>query len=121
VGVTSREIRMPVMEPERLPPPRMNATLHGQVVSSPHIVHSGHVTHTAVLHDQIHGLVHVHTVPREGQKTAMPPYVIEPPDVLSVQLLRDPKRVPQPIDGQFLVRPMARSPSASTAPSTWPV
>jgi protein involved in polysaccharide export with SLBB domain len=122
----SRVIQMPMMSnPERLPPPRrmliqrrMPAQvvsahqtieapqgMEGEIISSPQFGHGGHMTHTATLYDETHGLVHVNTVPREGQKSALPPYVIEPPDVLSVQLLRDPKRVPQPIDGQFLVRP----------------
>jgi polysaccharide export outer membrane protein len=42
-------------------------------------------------------------VPREGAKVSLPPYVIEPPDILlieSTQGIRD-----QPIRGQHLVRP----------------
>jgi polysaccharide export outer membrane protein len=57
------------------------------------------------------------SVPRELSKVVLPPYVIEPPDVLLVQVLvppddilgRDPKYysyplTPQPIDGQHMVR-----------------
>ncbi|MBN9121058.1 MAG: polysaccharide biosynthesis/export family protein [Planctomycetes bacterium] len=52
------------------------------------------------------------TVPRELDKVSLPPYVIEPPDVLSIEVVvRDPKsgrtdRLPvQPISGQFQARP----------------
>ena len=42
-------------------------------------------------------------VPREGNKAALPPYIIEPPDILLVRFVRP--GIPQPIDGQHLVRP----------------
>jgi polysaccharide export outer membrane protein len=55
------------------------------------------------------------SVPRELAKVTLPPYVIEPPDILLVRVLRPPLNVeknpysttlpPQPIDGQHLVRP----------------
>jgi polysaccharide export outer membrane protein len=51
-------------------------------------------------------------VPRELDKVVLPPYVIEAPDVLTIEAVRnDPKpgavkRLPsQPVSGQFLVRP----------------
>ena len=42
-------------------------------------------------------------VPAELQKITLPPYVIEPPDVLRVDV--DPKPLDQPIIGERLVRP----------------
>ncbi len=99
---------MPAVGPEALQTPRrLESGMHGEIVSSPHgtsstLVRQGHPGSTVHGH---HGILHDSAVPREGHKSAMPAYVIEPPDVLSVQLLRDAKRVPQPIDGQFLVRP----------------
>ncbi len=94
---------------EKLPPPRMAAThavgphvmggsAHGEVVMGPH------GEPVSVMH---HHAVHVGAgdVPRERAKAALPTYVIEPPDLILVQFLRDPKLVPQPVDGQFLVRP----------------
>jgi polysaccharide export outer membrane protein len=42
-------------------------------------------------------------MPREKQMTSFPPYVIEPPDVLNIELLMGlPER---PLSGEFLVRP----------------
>jgi polysaccharide export outer membrane protein len=42
-------------------------------------------------------------VPREGAKVSLPPYVIEPPDIL---LIESTQKIPdQPIRGQHLVRP----------------
>ncbi len=103
-GLSLQEPRMQPLDMEKLPPPRRaDGPMHGQIVSDPHTVmvegHPGMMMHP---HS---GIIHSHAVPHEGHKTALPPYVIEPPDIISVQLLRDPKRVPQPIDGQFLVRP----------------
>jgi polysaccharide export outer membrane protein len=56
-------------------------------------------------------------VPRELSKVVLPPYVIEPPDVLLVQVLVPPDKIlgrdkenysyaltPQPVDGQHIVR-----------------
>jgi polysaccharide export outer membrane protein len=51
-----------------------------------------------------HVIPSVPGVPREGAKAALPPYVIEPPDILLVRFTRVPA-LPQPIDGQHLVRP----------------
>ena len=45
------------------------------------------------------------SVPREGHKAALPPYRIEPPDILTIQLYRAGEKVPQPVDGPHLVRP----------------
>jgi polysaccharide export outer membrane protein len=55
------------------------------------------------------------TVPRELDKTTLPPYVIEPPDILYIEVLIPPLTPekqpystalpPQPVQGQFLVRP----------------
>jgi polysaccharide export outer membrane protein len=45
------------------------------------------------------------SVPREGNKAALPPYRIEPPDILLIQLYREGTKVPQPVDGSHLVRP----------------
>ncbi len=46
-------------------------------------------------------------VPRELNKRPLPPYVIEPPDILRIQvrLPLKPRYVEQPIDGNHLVRP----------------
>lgn len=54
-------------------------------------------------------------VPRELDKSTLPPYVIEPPDILYVEILVPPVNAdkqpystalsPQPVSGQFLVRP----------------
>jgi polysaccharide export outer membrane protein len=54
-------------------------------------------------------------VPRELDKSTLPPYVIEPPDILYVEILVPPLKPeqqpystaipPQPVSGQFLVRP----------------
>ena len=44
-------------------------------------------------------------IPREGNKAALPPYRIEPPDILLIQLYRTGTGVPQDIDGSHLVRP----------------
>jgi polysaccharide export outer membrane protein len=42
-------------------------------------------------------------VPREGAKVSLPPYVIEPPDIL---LIESTQKIPdQPVRGQHLVRP----------------
>ena len=45
------------------------------------------------------------SIPREGNKAALPAYRIEPPDILLIQLFKTGAGVPQPIDGQHLVRP----------------
>jgi polysaccharide export outer membrane protein len=55
------------------------------------------------------------SVPRELSKIALPPYVIEPPDILQVEVLLPPTDVsknpystalpPQRVEGQHLVRP----------------
>ena len=63
------------------------------------------------------GVGHSPGVPREGNKAALPPYRIEPPDILLIQLYRTGKGVPQDIDGSHLVRPDGPSTSAPTAPS----
>ncbi|MBX7105036.1 MAG: polysaccharide biosynthesis/export family protein [Gemmataceae bacterium] len=54
-------------------------------------------------------------VPKELDKSTLPPYVIEPPDILYVEVLVPPLQPekqpystalpPQPVSGQFLVRP----------------
>jgi polysaccharide export outer membrane protein len=54
---------------------------------------------------EYHGL-HPAPVPKEFQKQSLPPYVVEPPDILLIRALpsvTDPVR--QPLDGQHLVRP----------------
>lgn len=43
--------------------------------------------------------------PREGTKVALPPYVVEPPDILLVEVSRKIPDTEQPIGGQHLVRP----------------
>jgi polysaccharide export outer membrane protein len=56
-----------------------------------------------------HGAAHGHPVPPEGPvprecaKEALPPYVIEPPDILLVE--SSAPKLDQPIAGQHLVRP----------------
>src|SRR5262245_63615217 len=55
------------------------------------------------------------TVPVELSKTQLPPYIIEPPDIVYIEVLMPPldpikqpystSLPPQPIQGQFLVRP----------------
>ena len=55
------------------------------------------------------------TVPRELGLMTLPPYMVEPPDVLAIDVVLPPKEAekqpyvtslpPQPISGQFLVRP----------------
>src|SRR5262249_27314870 len=42
-------------------------------------------------------------VPREGRKLALPPYIIEPPDVLLIEFTR--REAPRPLRGEFLVGP----------------
>src|SRR5262249_51327209 len=43
-------------------------------------------------------------VPREGDKQALPPYIIEPPDVLLIRASRAVSLPTQPLDGQHLVK-----------------
>jgi polysaccharide export outer membrane protein len=43
-------------------------------------------------------------VPRECAKVALPPYIIEPPDILLIETTAAPAQV-QPVRGQHLVRP----------------
>jgi hypothetical protein len=66
-----------------------------------------HGHHEVSAHDLGHhdGLYGDSGVPHEGLKAPLPPYVIEPPDLLEVQFLRRGELVPQPILGQFLVHP----------------
>jgi polysaccharide export outer membrane protein len=50
------------------------------------------------------GHPHGQAVPFEGRKMALPPYRIEPPDLLLIEFLRT-ENVPQLLRGQFLVGP----------------
>jgi polysaccharide export outer membrane protein len=55
-----------------------------------------------------HGLHYTPNVPREGAKQALPPYIVEPPDVLLIQAstaVLGPKSKLQEINGSHLVRP----------------
>jgi hypothetical protein len=96
--VSSREVSL---QPEPLHQPRaVNPPVRSQVVMS----HSAHGVH---IHDLVHhaGVFPDPDVPHEGMKAPLPPYVIEPPDLLEIQFTRRGELVPQPILGQFLVHP----------------
>jgi polysaccharide export outer membrane protein len=67
------------------PPPQGMAPHVGQEILTPHAIgHSG--------------------VPREFEKQALPPYVVEPPDILLIESSAE-LEVSQPLRGQHLVRP----------------
>lgn len=89
------ELKVDGSDAEKLPSPRTT----GEPV---HSVVVGHFpgAHVAGSHGG-------HNVPREGSKMPLPPYIIEPPDILLIQfgLTRKPEALPQLIDGQHLVRP----------------
>jgi polysaccharide export outer membrane protein len=51
----------------------------------------------------MHGPHHPNPVPRELNKMSLPPYTVEPPDILLVQSTRELPN--QPLRGQHLVRP----------------
>jgi polysaccharide export outer membrane protein len=56
----------------------------------------------------VHYPAHAYNIPREGYKQALPPYVVEPPDVLLIRASKavtGDKAGQQPIDGPHLVRP----------------
>jgi polysaccharide export outer membrane protein len=44
-------------------------------------------------------------LPREGDKQALPPYVIEPPDILLIEATPSVVKPTQPVSGSHLVRP----------------
>jgi len=44
-------------------------------------------------------------LPREGEKQALPPYVIEPPDILLIEATPSITKPTQPVSGSHLVRP----------------
>jgi polysaccharide export outer membrane protein len=58
---------------------------------------AGPIPHEVIGHD-------THKVPFELAKMSLPPYIVEPPDILLVETIKDltPK---QPVTGQHLVRP----------------
>jgi polysaccharide export outer membrane protein len=72
----------------------------------PEVAPAPHVEHAPS------GVAHLHPprpiaalpVPREFEKTAMPPYRIEPPDILLIRASRAISLPTQPLDGQHLVR-----------------
>jgi polysaccharide export outer membrane protein len=81
-------VAAPPLEHLAMPRPLPNGTLappHATVVAYPHGPGPG--------------------VPVEGHKAALPPYRIEPPDILLIQLYRSGEKVPQPVDGSHLIRP----------------
>jgi polysaccharide export outer membrane protein len=84
--------------PSQLPLPR--------IVSGP--VEMAPLMTAAPVEAAPHGLHPTPDVPREGAKQALPPYIVEPPDVLLVQAssaVLGPKSRLQPVDGSHLVRP----------------
>jgi polysaccharide export outer membrane protein len=71
--------------PTRLRPTSDTPRLHPEPASSSLVMQSG-------------------SAPHELAKTILPPYVVEPPDILLVEALPK-KKLDQPISGQHLVRP----------------
>jgi len=57
-------------------------------------------------------------IPREFTKVSMPDYIVEPPDLVLVEVL---EALPgRPISGERLVRPDGKISLSFTARSTWP-
>ncbi len=91
------ELRVATQEGEKLTMPRESAPAAKSevVVLHPHGAPHGHP----------HGdLADGPSAPREGNKLALPPYVVEPPDVLLIEYAAKTQGF-ETLSGQFLVRP----------------
>lgn len=87
----------------------------GRRIATLALLAAGACTGGCVAHKQIIVPPPDGTVPRELCKQTLPPYMIEPPDLLAIDVLLPPLKPetqpystslpPQPISGQFLVRP----------------
>src|SRR5439155_16349210 len=99
-----------VVQPEYLPLPRSTPVVQGDPHVVQHPPHGPAGTHVA---PGPHGPAGPHgadgpsgpedNVPHEGRKLALPPYIIEPPDVLLIEFTRGV--APRPLRGEFLVGP----------------
>src|SRR5439155_11186460 len=99
----AQEKAIPLQVPRQMP--KANDTPKSEILSAPP---PREVTEPPVVYAPgspayVPGPVIVAPVPREGAKVSLPPYVIEPPDIL---LIESTQKIPdQPVRGQHLVRP----------------
>jgi polysaccharide export outer membrane protein len=95
VGAQEKEITLPT---PRQTMPKAADSPKSEVIQGPHPHELLGTPGSLVPPSDIGG-----NVPREGAKVSLPPYVIEPPDIL---LIESTQKIPdQPIRGQHLVRP----------------
>lgn len=107
-----RILRMPAASTtEKLPAPRKSGTVVSTQVTMAPTKSAAMVGSKGMAHHGGHGvhgepIMPMHHVPSELSKIPLPAYVVEPPDVLLIQLLKPAEGQPATIvDGPHLVRP----------------
>jgi polysaccharide export outer membrane protein len=99
----AQEKAIPLQVPRQMP--KANDTPKSEIIPAPppREVTEPPVAYAPGSVAYVPGSVIAAPVPREGAKVSLPPYVIEPPDIL---LIESTQKIPdQPVRGQHLVRP----------------